>query len=218
MRFALCLTALTASLAAAQPGPVVFSELMWMGSTASSADEWIELYNRGDREVDLTGWTITRLTAEGEQVMLQVSAGKVAAGAVFLIANYAARDANSLLAVQADLVDAAIALPNTKLQLRLYDGDPAAGGRLADVADDGTGAPAAGDGQLKQAMVRVAFDRDGSQREAWATAVESSGWDAGAAELGTPGSLHGTGSPAAGEPTSGTPVGSACWAFVKAGR
>ena len=31
---------------AQDPGPVVFSERMWMGSEASSADEWIELYNR----------------------------------------------------------------------------------------------------------------------------------------------------------------------------
>ena len=31
----------------AQSPSVVFSEIMWMGSSASSADEWIALYNAG---------------------------------------------------------------------------------------------------------------------------------------------------------------------------
>ena len=32
--------------AAAPPGPIVISELLWSGSSGPSADEWIELYNR----------------------------------------------------------------------------------------------------------------------------------------------------------------------------
>ena len=46
-----------------EPGSVVVSELMWSGSSASSSDEWIELFNRGSEPVDLKGWTITRATA-----------------------------------------------------------------------------------------------------------------------------------------------------------
>ena len=60
------------NLSASVPGEIIFSELMWMGSSASSADEWIELYNCGDHPVELSGWTITRLTREGEQLMLEV--------------------------------------------------------------------------------------------------------------------------------------------------
>jgi len=48
--------------AAAPPGPIVISELMWSGSSGSSADEWIELYNRSAATIDLSGWTLTRLT------------------------------------------------------------------------------------------------------------------------------------------------------------
>jgi len=40
---------------AQNPG-LVFSELMWMGTAAASADEWIELYNHSDQEIDLSGW------------------------------------------------------------------------------------------------------------------------------------------------------------------
>ena len=162
-----------------------------MGSTASNADEWIELFNRSDEEVDLTNWTITRLTGDGEQPMLTIEGGVLSPGATFLIANYGADHANSQLAVPPQLVSPQIALPNTRLQLRLYDNSLEQGGNLVDVADDGKGAPLAGDGTLKQAMVRVRFDGDGTSPDSWATAQEASGWDVGAEELGTPGEIPG---------------------------
>ncbi|MBI5296881.1 MAG: lamin tail domain-containing protein [Chloroflexi bacterium] len=37
---------------------VVISEIAWMGTKASSSDEWVELYNRGSASVDLSGWTL----------------------------------------------------------------------------------------------------------------------------------------------------------------
>jgi uncharacterized repeat protein (TIGR01451 family) len=38
---------------------VVINEVAWMGTTADSSDEWIELYNNTDQDIDLTGWSIT---------------------------------------------------------------------------------------------------------------------------------------------------------------
>ena len=107
--------------------------------------------------------------------MLVFEAAAIPAGQTFLIANYAANHKKSLLAVEPQLVDAAVSLPNTKLLLHLYDGDPQAGGQLIDVADDGRGAPFAGDSASKSAMVRIAFDQPGDQSESWATATEQSG-------------------------------------------
>ena len=172
----------------AQPARVVFSELMWTGSSASSADEWIELVNIGADSADLSGWTITRQGSEGEQVMLQLESGTIAFGETFLIANYGPGDARSMLATEADVVTKTVSLPNTKLQLRLYAGSPERGA-VMDVADDGRGAPLAGDVKVKAAMVRVSFDSDGTSKEAWQTAYTASGWDDGAGELGTPGSI-----------------------------
>ena len=137
----------------------------------------------------------------------------------FLIANYAANHKKSLLAVEPQRVDAAVSLPNTKLLLHLYDGDPQAGGQLIDVADDGRGAPFAGDSASKSAMVRIAFDQPGDQPESWATATEQSGWDAGASELGTPGSIPAYLLPDADEapePVMGTNIAPMSWALVKA--
>jgi hypothetical protein len=38
---------------------VVISEVAWSGTQASYADEWLELYNTTDEEIDLSGWTLT---------------------------------------------------------------------------------------------------------------------------------------------------------------
>ena len=187
--FALLLCSLGTAAQAQNPGPIVFSELMWMGSSASSSDEWIELYNRSDAQVDLVNWTIVRLTKDGEEVMLQIQEGEIPAHATFLISNYSSDDSRSRLAVQPQLVDPAISLPNTKLQLRLYNGDPEKGAKLIDTADDGSGAPLAGDNKLKRAMVRIAIDQDGSLSTSWSTAQEAIGWDEEAVERGTPGSV-----------------------------
>jgi len=39
------------------PGPIVFNEIAWAGWGAAD-NEWIELYNRTDQPIDLTGWRI----------------------------------------------------------------------------------------------------------------------------------------------------------------
>jgi hypothetical protein len=37
---------------------IIINEVAWMGTLASSSDEWIELYNRGSAAVDMNGWTL----------------------------------------------------------------------------------------------------------------------------------------------------------------
>ena len=37
---------------------VVINEVAWGGTAASSADEWIELHNTSDDDIDLSGWTL----------------------------------------------------------------------------------------------------------------------------------------------------------------
>jgi cardiolipin synthase len=39
-------------------GEVVINEVAWMGTAASTYDEWIELKNNTDQDVDLNGWTL----------------------------------------------------------------------------------------------------------------------------------------------------------------
>ncbi len=174
---------------AANPGDVVFNELMWMGDFAGKSHEWIELRNTTDADIDLAGWDITRLSDDGEVLMFTIPSGIIPAQGYFLIANNNAEDSN--IAVEPDLVETDVSLSNTKLQLRLYDGLFEEGANLIDTADDGTGAPAAGDGQTMKSMVRKDPPGDGTLSENWYTADTQSGWDDDAQEFGTPQSTKG---------------------------
>ncbi len=197
----------------AQSPSIVFSEIMWMGSSASSADEWIELYNAGSTQQNLRGWTITRLTSQGEESMLTIDEGIIEPGQAFLIANYAADHANSRLASTPHIVSAALSLPNNKLQLSLYAGSPKDGTPLIDMADDGSGMPLAGDSALKKSMVRIDLTGDGSLGSSWQTAETASGWDPESTEMGTPGVVpQGITATTTTRPTSIETIG---WAKIK---
>ena len=171
------------------PGSVVINELMWMGSSLSSADEWIELRNTTSGDIDLSGWQLTKLSSGSEAFMLEIPAGNtIPANGYFLISNY--DEANSQIAVTPDLVDASVSLANTQLQIKLYDGQWDGSGTLIDTADDGVGAPAAGDNTLKYSMSRETPPGDGTLALNWFTADLAIGWDVGATEKGTPGAAN----------------------------
>jgi PKD repeat protein len=187
--------------AADTPPTVVINELMWMGSSASSADEWIELRNTTDAPVDLSGWQLTRRSSGVETVMLTIPNGKsIPAGGVFLIANNAPtalfgtapNQKESPLSVMPDLVDASVSLLNSGLQIKLYAGVWDSGGALIDVADDGSGDPLS-DGFDSTKGVYASMERnrapgDGTAASSWHIASAATGWDANAIELGTPAS------------------------------
>jgi hypothetical protein len=165
-------------------GDVVISELMWMGDLSGTSHEWLELNNRTDEEIALSGWTLTRLSGGEEILMLTIPEGVIPPRGYFLISNNSAADSN--LAVEPDLVNTAVSLANSQLQIKLYGGPFGPEAKLIDVADDGVGAPAAGDNAAKKSMTRVEPPGDGTRPEQWITAGTRSGWDEGAAEYGTP--------------------------------
>lgn len=161
---------------------VFISEIAWAGSSASTADEWLELAGGGAAPVDVSGWTIEGASSE-PLVLPEGSA--VAAGETFLIANYGADESKSTLAAAPDLVTTAVALPNSALHLILRD---AAGNVVDEAGASGTPPFAGGTGTAKASMTRRWPLLSGGDPAAWETSATSSGFDAGAAELGTPGS------------------------------
>ena len=169
-------------------GDVIFSELMWMGDFKSTSHEWVELYNTTDQQIDLKRWQITRLKDGAEELMLIIPSGIIPANGYFLIANNSADETS--LAVEPDLIDKSISLLNSKLQIKLYDGQWDDGGKLIDVADDGIGKPAAGDNESKSSMVRVMPPKDGTLADSWYTTTLREGWDEDAEEYGTPCNSH----------------------------
>lgn len=57
-RIALFATALLPSADATQMNDVVINEIAWMGTTESYNNEWIELYNNTDAQIDMDGWIL----------------------------------------------------------------------------------------------------------------------------------------------------------------
>lgn len=176
--------------AAANYQEVVINELLWMGSEKSSADEWIELRNLTDQEIDLSGWQLTSLSSGQEKLMLEIPAGsKIAAQGYFLISNYSDDSAKSVLNVACDLVDTKVSLSNSGLQIKLYTGDFQEGGNLIDVADDGLGQPLAGEyqsGSIFRSMERKEPVGDGSLASSWQTSIGNINLDDGSLVLATP--------------------------------
>lgn len=185
---ALCMVS-TGSKALDGPS-VVINELMWMASPASSSDEWIELRNMTDAVVDVGGWRLTRLSSGSEVTMVTVPAGKsMAAKGLFLISNFAADSASTVVAVMPDVVDSAVSLLNSGLQVKLYDGT----GNLIDTADDGAGTPLVGtyeSGKTYASMARNGLPGDGTKQGSWHASAIAVGFKPGTIPLGTPGSAN----------------------------
>jgi len=174
------------------PGDVVINELMWMGSSISDADEWIELRNTTVNEISLEGWRITKNTGTETNINIDFNEKSVFPGRFFLI-SYKNAD-NSILSINPDVQTTTTNfLSNDKLKITLYD----INNKIIDVAGDGKN-PLAGDRNLKASMERNKIPGDGSAKENWHTATDSYGYlDIEATELCTPGDENSTAAPVA---------------------
>lgn len=178
-------------------GDIVINELMWMGSSVSPADEWLELRNMTDRNINLTGFKLTKLDGGSDVDMTINFSGKIVpAHGYFLIANgnsYAGGDSRLKDGIVPDIWDSSLDLSNTSLKIKLFDTND----NLIDTAWDGT-APKEGlfDEVTKKyySMERVSVPGDGSNPLSWYTAIDAASisdfFDGGADERGTPGSAN----------------------------
>jgi hypothetical protein len=136
-----------------------------------------------DREIDLSGWSVANVT---------IPAGKtILPHGYFLISRY--DQAGSKINVVPDLVDASLVLVNIDKQYLLQD----AGSNIIDTADNGQGAPAAGQSgtDIYYSMERDASPGNGYDANVWHTcnvdpSAINSYWDLGFVEKGTPGAAN----------------------------
>ncbi len=142
---------------AASPGDVVISEIAWMGTTASSSDEWIELRNNTAQDIDLTGWTLN--ASDGSPVITLV--GTISANGYYLLER---TDDTSVADVVADRIYTG-ALGNTGEVLELRDD----GGQVIDSVDSWY----AGDSANRFTMERIDPTQSGNQASNWATSTSS---------------------------------------------
>ncbi|MEW5986590.1 MAG: lamin tail domain-containing protein [Chloroflexota bacterium] len=127
------LSLLPAGLSQATGSSVVISEVAWGGTAASTADEWLELYNTGATRVELTGWTLS----DGGDLNVTL-VGAIAAGGFFLLER---SDDSTISDVPADQIYSG-SLHNDGESLSLYDDE----GLLVDTANGDGGAWPAGSG------------------------------------------------------------------------
>jgi len=163
---------------------VIINELAWAGSSYSASDEFIELKNLTENEIDLSGWQLTRISGNEEKVMLTIPAGEIIeARNFYVISNWSSDD--SALDFQPDLIDSSVSLSNSKLQIKLYDAD----GELIDLAGDGL-FPLAGDNEFKASMIRAAPVEKGDKESAWDSSLIAENLDSEISDFATPGAKN----------------------------
>lgn len=141
---------------------VVINEVAWMGTLASSDDEWIELYNSGSSPIVLDNW---RLVADDGSPDIVLS-GTISPNSYFLLER--AYD-NVITDVMADQIYIG-ELEDTGETLRLRAPD----GTIVDTANSDSGAWPAGTVSPKGSMERMGVIADASL--AWVTNVDAASW------------------------------------------
>ncbi len=163
---------------AASPQDVAINEIAWMGTTTDYNDEWIELYNSTNADINLDGWTLN--ATDGTPAI--TLSGSIPAGGVYLLER---TSDDTVTEAAADLIYTG-ALSNSGENLDLRDSS----GTLVDQVD----AWYAGDNNTKATMERVDPLVSGTDSTNWTTAVDS--YSGG---LGTPKTTAASGCPTAAE-------------------
>jgi len=156
---------------AASSGYVVINEVSWMGTVASSSDEWIEFYNNTDSPVDIADWSIYGADT-GVCLNFSDADGSVTttipANGYLIYANHAndVKDDSSVDVV--DIWDATVGMNNSSPgQLVLYDALNC-GGNVVDTVNQVAGNWFAGKASPDYiSMERVDPEASGSAKLNW---------------------------------------------------
>ena len=141
----------TATPAPTAPLTVVISEVAWAGTKSSSDDEWIELYNPGTKDVNLTNWNL-RSSDGSPNIKAEFNGIILGAGDYLLLER---TDDDDVADVTADVIYTG-SLSNSGEILRLYDPN----GYLVDTANSNGGAWPAGIASTFSSMQRSLIATD----------------------------------------------------------
>lgn len=98
---------------------IIINEVMWAGSSSSTADEWIELYNTSSAPVNISNWLLKNAGTSSNPDLSIPSDTIIQPNAYYLVANYSAED--SALIADANWVTSGLSLNNAGEQLTLLD-------------------------------------------------------------------------------------------------
>jgi hypothetical protein len=170
---------LSVASAATTPPTLLIGEVLWSGSSLSTADEWLEIWNVSTTSVPLAGYTL--MGASGSSA-LTFPSRILAPGETFLIANYDQVDAKSHLAVTPQLITTAVSIPNDAMQLQLIAPDQTVIDSIAE-----TKPPAGSSGTPKISMIRDLS----SSTIPWIAQTQSRNLKTTVTDLATPGFCDG---------------------------
>ena len=132
------------------PLTVVISEVAWAGTQSSSDDEWIELYNPGKKDVNLTNWNLR--SSDGSPNIQAEFKGIILGAGDYLLLE---RTDDDVTDVPADVIYTG-SLSNSGEILRLYDPN----GYLVDTANSNGGTWPAGIASTYSSMQRSLIATD----------------------------------------------------------
>ncbi len=167
-------------IAYAQTPTIIIGEVAWAGSSTSTADEWLEIWNLGDAAQPLAGWS---LRGAGGITIPFSATSTIPANGLVLISNYSLLE-KTVLQVPPDVVTTTISLSNSALRIDLLD----AQSNIVDTAGTG-GAPPAGSSTPTHASMIRSRGSDGNF--SWITASISENLRDPTLNLGTPGICDG---------------------------
>ena len=163
---------------------VIVNEIAWMGTTANSADEWVELYNNNSDEIDLTNWTFEwSHGTTTHSIIFSTSTGSVIirAQGFYLLER---SDDDTVSGVPADQIfTGGLNNNGEKLELRNANGD------LIDAVDCSAGWFAGTTTPVHISMERISSQLPGSNQDNWANnnLISKNGEDVGGNKIyGTP--------------------------------
>lgn len=163
---------------------VYISEIMWNGSSTSTADEWIELYNPTDLIVDLKNWQIFD-EVKGKK-MVDIPEGQIPPKGNLLISNnskdHMFAGGESVLNIDPDVIDSGVSLSNENLKISLKDSL----GETVDVVGNGSKPFFYKTQNPKASISRIDDCVDGTIESCWELSNLRENLDAEAVELATP--------------------------------
>lgn len=146
---------------------VVINEVAWMGTAANSSDEWIELYNNANQDINLGGWG---LYEAGGETLIEPLIGVIKAKSYYLIERTDNTTIRDIPASQEPSGWGGYGLKNSGEYLQLLDNN-------SQVIDEVNCLDSwfAGDNETNRTMERKSSQIPGNNSKNWQTSQNPSG-------------------------------------------
>ena len=149
--------------ASINPLDVVINEIAWMGTEANSSDEWIELYNNTNQDINLEGWALY-----DKETLIEPLIGIIQANSYYLIERTDDSTIQNISASQEPSGWGGYGLNNNGEHLKLLNQELV----IIDEIDCSLGWFEGGSSSFKT-MERIDFKEIGSNLHNWQTSVST---------------------------------------------